>query len=437
MRFLQSFIQVVTIVLVLLTATKAQETLQEQISNIFNDVLEIQLEGSPGLHGGHFRPAKVAASATMINALNNFIGTSVSSFPLSSTAAGLTFDFSSGRPVSTSTSFGPIFAERAQTIGSGLINMGFNFTHIKYNKMRGVNTDDVRMSFTHQNVVNGTGLGVPDFELDYIDFYLHMDISASIFAFYLSYGITDQIDASVAVPFVNVAITAKPFARINSYTYISTGLAAHQFGSDSTQPILQKNIDGINDDATGIGDVAFRLKYNFLKSTTVDLATVFEYRMPSGDDQNFLGAGDDRYKLTFIASKIIGDFAPHLNLSYEYRSGKNHRDYLGVYLGYDQKITEELTLAVDFLGDFEMGNPIKEFTFPKPVTAIRSDSLYSETITPTNLPNYTRDNIINGAFGFKFNPKKSLMIIGNVFFPLNDGGLRSQFIPTLGVEFNF
>lgn len=435
MRSLLSQFRILMVVMVLFTTVNAQ-TLQEQLSNIFNDVLEIQLAGSPGKHGQHFKPANVAASATIINTLNNFIGTSVSSFPLSSTAAGLTFDFSSGRPVSTSTSFGPIFAERAQTIGSGLVNMGFNFTNIQYTKMRGVNTKDLRLAFTHQNVGNDL-LGDPFFEFDYIDFYMNMDIRASIFAFYFTYGITDQIDISVAVPFINVGITAKPFAQINSYSYLTTGTAFHQFGSDTTLPILEKSIEGIDDDATGIGDVAFRLKFNFLKSTTVDLASVLEYRMASGDDKNFLGAGDDRYKISLIASRIMGDFAPHVNLSYEYRSSDQQRDRLGVYLGYDQKITEELTFALDFLGEFEMGSQNKDLTFPGTVVAMRPDSSYSERIEPTNLPNYSSDNLINGAIGIKFNPKKTLMIIANVFFPLNDGGLRSQFIPTLGVEFNF
>ena len=45
------------------------------------------------------------------------IGSSLSNFPLSSTVSGLTFDFSTGAPVATTASLGPIFAERAQTIG--------------------------------------------------------------------------------------------------------------------------------------------------------------------------------------------------------------------------------------------------------------------------------------------------------------------------------
>jgi hypothetical protein len=95
------------------------QTLKEQINNMFGEVLNLEL--SPGEHGEHFLPVNVATSQAIINSLNSFIGASISSFPLSSSTAGVTFDFSTGRPVPTSTSFGPIFSERGQTVGRGRI----------------------------------------------------------------------------------------------------------------------------------------------------------------------------------------------------------------------------------------------------------------------------------------------------------------------------
>lgn len=442
MRFLLFTLKVTLIVALFFSVTKAQ-TLEERLSGIFVSTLELELAGSIGQHGEHFKPSNVAASAAVINTLNSFIGSSVSSFPLSSTAAGLTFDFSSGRPVSTSTSFGPIFSERAQTIGSGLINMGFNFSAINYTKIRGVNTEDLRLAFTHENRPPDTNYyGDSDFEFDYLDLFMNMDISASIFAFYFTYGVTDNIDFSVAIPFVQVSIKADPLARFNSFTYLTTGTAYHHFGDDANNPILEKEIDGIDDDATGIGDIALRVKYNFLKSETADLASILEYRMASGDEENFLGSGNDRFRISFVASRIMGDFAPHVNLSYEIRNSDTQRDRFGVIAGYDQKLSEKLTLALDFLGEFELGSQNKDLVFPGPITATLNDTTharypYSQTVHSTNLPNRSSDNLINGAIGIKFNPKRQLMIIGNVFFPLNDGGLRADFIPTLGIEFNF
>jgi hypothetical protein len=418
--------------------TSHAQTLQDQLESVISDVLGSKLSLSPGEHGEHFLPANVAASGAVISTLNNFISSSVSSFPLSSTVAGLTFDFSTGRPVSTSTSLGPIFSERAHTMGQGLFNMGINFTYADYNKMRGTNIKDLRLTFTHQNVpdINGP-YGDSENEFDYIDMFMNMKITASIFAFYFSYGVTDNFDVGVAVPFVNVHIKSAPLARINSYTFIKNGAANHHFGADSSKPVLETRPTPIDDDATGIGDIAIRAKYNFSKSETADFAAMLEYRLATGEQENFLGAGDSRIKAVLIASKTMGDFTPHLNLAYEIRNSDVQRDRIGVFLGYDQKISESFTLAVDFIGEYELGDQIDAQTFPEPITATTPDGLYSQTVSTTNLPNSNSDNIVNGAFGFKFNPKKSVMVIGNVFFPLNDGGLRADFIPTLGVEFSF
>ena len=113
--------------------------------------------------------------------------------------------------------------------------------------MRGINTEDLRLSFTHQNVA-GDAYGDSPNEFDTIDFFMNLDINATIFAFYFTYGIIDQLDFSVAIPFINVSIKTNPYASINSYTFLTTGSANHHFGytADSTY-ILAKNLDGIDD----------------------------------------------------------------------------------------------------------------------------------------------------------------------------------------------
>ena len=185
------------------------QTLKEQINGMFEDILSLQT--SPGEHAEHFLPSNVASSQAVITSLQNFIGSSISSFPLSSSTAGVTFDFSSGRPIPTSTSFGPIFSERAQTLGRGRINMGMNFTAIQFEKIRGVSLEDMRLSFTHEDV-GDPGLGDSPNEFDVMDFNMNMDIGASIFAFFFTYGITDNFDISMAVPFIKDDII--PFQSI-------------------------------------------------------------------------------------------------------------------------------------------------------------------------------------------------------------------------------
>jgi len=317
--------------------------------------------------------------------------------------------------------------------------MGFNFTPINYTKIRGIKTEDLRLTFTHDLVSADGVYGHSENEFDSIDLLMNMDINATIFAFYFTYGILDNLDFGVAVPFINVNMKVNPVAQINSYTFVKNGSANHHFGAegDGANPDnLTKVLEGIDDDATGIGDIAFRLKYQFLDKSAIDLATIFEYRLSNGEKDDFLGSGDDRMRIALIASKIIGDIAPHINLSYELKNSDTQRDRFGLFIGYDQKITETITLAIDFLGEFEIGDQIKELTFPKERVATGNDG-FEIRHSLTNLPNDDTDHLINGAIGFKFNPRKNLLIITNVFFPLNEGGLRADFIPTIGAEFSF
>jgi hypothetical protein len=414
------------------------QTFTEQIDGMFAEVLEIGLAGSPGAHGNHFKPSNVSSSAAIISTLENFIGTSVSSFPLSSTVAGITFDFSSGIPVSTSSSLGPIFSERAQTIGKGLINLGFNFTYMNLNKIRGLPLENMRLSFTHQDV-GAAGMGDSANEFDFIDFFPDLEINALVFAVFATVGITDRLDIGIAVPFVNVGIKTSPRSVMNSFTYTANDTANHFFAGSSTDPDLKVNPTAIDDDATGLGDIALRAKYNFLRGEDVDLSALVEYRLATGDADNFLGAGNSNFKVALVTSSVIGDFAPHLNVAYEVKGGDNDRDELEFVIGYDQKISSSITMAVDFVGEYEMGSQLDNLKFPDPITVAGSPygTAQERSISLTNIPDFESDHIVNAGFGLKYSPKESIMIVGNVFVPLNDAGLRADVIPTVGFEFTF
>jgi hypothetical protein len=62
------------------------------------------------------------------------------------------------------------------------------------------------------------------------------------------------------------------------------------------------------------------------------------------------------------------------------------------------------------------------------------ESPFVRAVEVTNIPN-TRDDIIDGSLGFKFQTGAGLIIITNVLVPLNDGGLRSGVTPTIGLEY--
>src|SRR5919109_4443996 len=102
------------------------------------------------IHGNHFVPAAVASNGTVISFLTNSIGSNVANVPTSATSGGSTFSFEGGVPVRTSTSAGPIFGERAQTLGRGRILAGLNRTGYHFETLRGVDLDNIQLTFTHE-----------------------------------------------------------------------------------------------------------------------------------------------------------------------------------------------------------------------------------------------------------------------------------------------
>jgi hypothetical protein len=89
-------------------------------------------------HGDHYIPASEEIGSTLISFLSTSIATSVSNTPISSASSGTTFRFEGGVPVKTSTSAGPVFGERAQTLGRGRWFVGVGVTAIDFARLRGV-----------------------------------------------------------------------------------------------------------------------------------------------------------------------------------------------------------------------------------------------------------------------------------------------------------
>jgi hypothetical protein len=420
----------------MLAGGASSSSLRSQVDGIFGDVLDLEL--SPGAHAGHFRPANVASSAQIISALTSFISANASSVPLSSTVAGVSFDFSSGVPVRQTTGLGPIFAETGSTMGRGRVIFGYNFTFMRLDQLRGRDLGELQFSFTHQDV--GTpGMGDSDNEFDTVDLFMDMSLDVSILAFYTTVGITNWLDAGIAIPFVNLRLEANSFSQINSFTFITLGTANHFYGGTTTNPVLTKTPEQVDDDATGMGDISFRAKAKLASSERGDIAALVDIRVPTGDDENFLGAGNAAYKLVMIASRTTESLSPHANLAYELKTNDLDSDEIELFAGFDQKISDKLTVAVDFLGEFEVEDTASELQFDQTVTISRphSGGTLVQNVDLSNVPSRSRDHNINGSVGFKYAPKDYAMLIGNVIVPLNDGGVRPNFITTLGFEFNF
>jgi hypothetical protein len=374
-------------------------------------------------HGDHFVPDIIANNGAILAFLTDAIAASAANLPLSATTSGVTFRFVGGLPVRTSSSLGPIFGERAQTLGKGRFVVGANMSGLNFTSLRGVPLNQIVLNFTHDDV-DPPGLGQPLRENDILQVRLDLSVNLLVSTFFTTYGITDKIDVGIAVPLVHTGITGRSRGQ-----FFPFGIpTSHFFAGDSANPVLSATATTFGF-STGIGDVALRTKWSLLDKEQLGMAFMVDARLPTGSDEDLTGAGHASLRGLFLASARLGNFAPHLNLGYALRGGRN--DAVLATGGFDQPLSDWATIAVDIMTEWQVGE--SSLQLPNDVAIL---SPVVRHVTPTNIPDI-KDHRVNGSFGMKFRTPGGPILVANALMPLRRGGLESRFVWTLGIDGNF
>jgi hypothetical protein len=374
------------------------------LRNTVHDLYPKGISLEPTGHQAHF----TAASLQGLDTLNSAIAANLGLISFNSPVSGFTFDIERGIPVRTTESLGPLLAERAPTLGAGRLNVALSYTRIEFSRFEGQPLDNLKLIFRHEDfnhdgVLGPTPTSPFDFEQDEIAVRLNMKIKEDVFGLFATYGLTQNWDVGLVVPIIHLDIRATAHAEIVRRSSVSTQV--HNFGPNSTPPDASGG-----GETTGIGDIILRTKRSFLRNDPLwpDLAVAAELKLPTGDADNLLGTGETNLKGLLIASKTYDWITPHLNLGFEV-STEGTREYnLRYIVGVDVRALPSLTFALDFLGRWKPdGDGIG-------------------------------DNVVDAAIGIKWNPWRSLILVGGVQIPVNpDEGLRADVIWTAGVEYTF
>jgi hypothetical protein len=380
-------------------------------------------------HGDHFNPAARAGSDNLIGFLANAIGVSVSNIPLSAASGGAIWTRSAeGLPVRTPTSSGPIFAERAQTLGRGRVYFNTIVTGLDYRAIRGVPLNGLVLTLPHQHV-DTTG-SPPDFESDVIEIQTRLSLSVTSLTSVLSYGLTDKIDLSIAVPLVRTSISGTTEAQIIPFA----NPTPHFFG-DPSNPQLRATASA-SGSATGIGDIAARIKANLISTDRGGFGILGDVRFATGDENNFLGSGGTSFSVLGIGSLRRGNFSPHINAGYIHRGGQYQNDAALATLGFDHLLARGATLAVDVLTSWQLGDAKLQLPQPVEVTDFIGTATSVRVVRQTNLPSM-RDNIAMGSVGGKFSLGSGANLVANALVPLSRAGLQANVVWSLGLEYSF
>lgn len=425
--------------LVLASAPADAQSLRDKISELFvfsPGQQPLFLSGT-GTHANHFITSASTQNGILISFLGNAVGTNVTSIPASATSGGSTFRFEGGAPVRTSVSPGPIFAERAQTLGKGRVFVGVNINRLHFESLRGVGLNDIRLNFVHENVTGAAcdsiegrscdPYGVPRLENDVIALRLALDLDMTVTSFFVSFGLLDRLDIGVTLPVVSTSLAGTSDAQIISF---AESTAAHFFGGTPSNPILSTSRSATGS-ASGMGDIALRVKLNVMQSDRTSFSLLGDARFPTGSAEDLLGSGHFAARALGILSAQFGPFSPHANIGVLLRNTDSLNNAVLVTVGFDHLMAPWATLAADVVTELQVGE--SKVTLPGTVTY---DVPFHRTVEPTNIPN-RRDDLISASFGFKFLTGSGITIVTNALVPINEGGLRPNLMWTVGLEYNF
>lgn len=394
-------------------------------------------------HGSHFVPSAVSENGSLIGFISSAIATSVGNLPIGTTSGSTTFRFEGGVPLKTSTSAGPIFAERAQTLGKGRTIIGIGHNSFHFTSLRGVPLNDIDLIFTHENVTDATfpgcdsiqggdcsKMGIPGLENDIMQFRLNLDLDVAVTNVYATYGLNDWMDVGVVVPLVSTHLHGNSFAQVIPF---GGPTAAHFFAGTPTNPVLSATRD-VSGSAFGLGDVAVRSKVKIHESERSGVALLGEARFATGASDDLLGAGVFTARGVAVVSGTVGSFSPHANFGYAYHASSGNvpwNDAVLATVGFDDLMAPRVTLAVDLVSELQVGQ--SNLHLPGPVTF---DAPFHRVIQPTSIPN-ERDDLVNGSFGGKYELPNGFTAVANVLVPLNRGGMRPNLMFTAAVEFSY
>jgi hypothetical protein len=423
------------LLLAVLASPLRAQTMRDRVSGLFKFGVGCDLPvclSVDNAHKEHFNPAAQAGQANLIDFVSDAIAASASNVPISAASSGATWSTSaSGLFVRSQTSAGPVFAERAQTLGNRRVLFGANVSSYAFQSLRGVPLSNLEFNFTHE-VVGPKPLGQnADYENDVIEVRSHVAVNLFATTAFATVGLTRHVDVSVAVPFVRTSIDGNSIATV----YPFTDPTPHYFGP-ANNPSLTASAGSVGS-ASGIGDVALRVKAVVSERGPLALAVLGDVRLPTGNVDNFLGAGKASLRGIAIASARYGNFSPHVNMGYWIKSSDTENDAFLATLGFDQLLGGRVTFATDIISEWQTGR--SKLVQPDPVvevTPIGPNYVSDRTIYPSNIPQQ-RDNEVLGTLGFKFSTAAGMTVTANALIPMLRGGLQPNIAFMLGLEYSF
>lgn len=378
-------------VLVVLTSStaEAQQSITDVLSFLFTNRT---------IPTGDFVRDEEAAIATR-DTISKLVVLELATLP-SSSGGGFTYrlDPTLGTVIRASDSFGPLFTERSLLAGRGRASFGMSFSSMLFDNIDGRSLRDGTLVST-ASVFRGD---TTPFDIETVSLRIRTDTMT----FNGTVGITDRFDVSAGIPFIRLNLEGQ---RVDTYR---------------GQELLQATGSA---SASGLGDVILRARYNVYRVGASGMAVGVEARLPTGREEDLLGAGSTSYTPRFIGSYEDDRVGVHGEVGYTFRGVSEALTYAGAVTAV---AAPRLTLVGELLGRrLRAVGQLAETTLPHPRLA------GVDTIRLTS-SDETADRLLVVA-GFKWNVASTWLLTANVLRPLTNVGLNASWVPSVTFDYWF
>ncbi len=337
--------------------------------------------------------------------------------PLSSSVSGFTYEYNEDLDIyerSTRT-FGPLFSERARTLGRGRMLLGVSHSTLSFDEFEGDDISKLRISSVQGGLqTSGAAPGSLSSSTNPVfDSIVDLDIDESVTTLYYTYGLTDKIDLGIVLPVISLDISASSTqTTLSGTTQIpSCATLPAPFPRTSCLQGATGGVSHASDSYTGIGDVIVRGKWNFWAREMSAGGLFLSTTIPTGDPDNLTGLHTFTFTPGVVLSRDfetpIGGFGIQGMLGYEIRPDEGNKSEWEWGTGVAYQPFSRASFAVDILGTEEAAN--SEFG----------------------------DRLLDLSLGAKVQLTSGLLLDLNYITPLNDEGLRSDGIYSAQLEWVF
>jgi hypothetical protein len=361
-----------------------------------SDVLDFLLTDQ-SVQTGSAERDRAAAEATRA-ALSRALLANLATLPMgtSSTAFIYRLNPALGTVERATRSFGPLFSDRALTIGRHAGSVGVTFQHYRFTALDGHNLRDGSLITLANRFVDEAA----PFDVDQLTLNLDADIAT------LSgrVGLSDFVEIGLAVPVVVLRVEG---ARINVYR-----------GQTFTQAAAEAT-------SIGFADTIVRAKVGLVRSEGRAVAVAADIRLPTGREENLLGSGDRAFRLSGIMSSERGRLSTYAS------GGWTFGGFAGGELNYAGAIAvaapDRVTWTAELLGRVAGDGRIVAVAAPH----ARLNGVETIRLQPDRSRLYT----LSVAPGVKWNLSDTWIVSASVALPFTSGGLTTRFTPFFGVDY--